>query len=73
MRMTMNLPGPLVSDVMSLSGESNRTAVIVKAIGEYARRLRREKLKGMRGARLIDPAYDVLANREMGVRAKRHG
>ncbi len=49
MRTTMNIPDDLLEDVMEISGAKTQTEAVTTALSEYARRLRREKLKNLRG------------------------
>jgi hypothetical protein len=49
MRTTLNLPDDLVSALVAETGEKNRTLIIRRSLEETLRRLRRNKLKGLRG------------------------
>lgn len=54
MRATLNLPDPLIHDLIRVSGEKKRTKAICLAIGEYIRRRRKEKLLSLSGKINID-------------------
>ncbi len=65
MRTTMNIPDDLLKDVMEISGAKNRTEAVKQALSDYARRLRRDKIKKLRGQKLIDDDFDVMHLREV--------
>ena len=54
MRATMNLPDPLIDDLLKVSGEKKKTRAICLAIEEYIRRRRKEKLLSLSGKINID-------------------
>ena len=64
MRTTINLPDELIEEVMELSGAKTRTEAITTALSNYARRLRRRKLKELRDSEVIDGDFDVMRLRE---------
>lgn len=49
MRMTLNVPDHLMSDLQKATGETNRTKLIRAALEEKLRRARRDQLLKLRG------------------------
>lgn len=49
MRATLNLPDPLINDLLKVTGERKKTKAICLAIEEYIRRRRKEKLLSLSG------------------------
>ena len=68
MRATLNIPDALVKDIFAITGERNKTALISKALEEYARTLRRRKLLSLKGKGGIASDFDAqaLRDRELG-------
>jgi len=48
-RATLNLPDPLINDLLKVTGERKKTKAICLAIEEYIRRRRKEKLLSLSG------------------------
>jgi len=49
MRATLNLPDPLIQDLLRVTGEKKKTKAISLAIEDYIRRKQREKLLSLSG------------------------
>ena len=49
MRTTLNLPDALMTELAALTGTSQKTEIIVMALREYERALRRKRLLQLRG------------------------
>jgi len=49
MRATLNLPDPLIKDLLRVTGEKKKTKAISLAIEDYIRRRRKEKLLSLSG------------------------
>jgi hypothetical protein len=49
MRATLNLPDPLIQDLLRVTGEKKKTRAISLAIEDYIRRRRKEKLLSLSG------------------------
>jgi hypothetical protein len=54
MRATLNLPDPLIEDLLKVSGQRKKTKAICLAIEDYIRRCRKEKLLSLGGKIDID-------------------
>jgi len=65
MRATLNLPDPLIDDLIQLSGEKKKTRAICLAIEEYIRRRRKEKLLSLSGKINIDLDWKKLEELEL--------
>ncbi len=59
MKATLNIPDSVIDEAQKLSDQKTRTAVIIKALTEYTRMLKREKLIGLRGMNLLADDFDV--------------
>jgi hypothetical protein len=65
MRATLNLPDPLIDDLIQVSGEKKKTRAICLAIEEYIRRRRKEKLLSLSGKINIDLDWKKLEELEL--------
>ncbi len=59
MRATLNIPDSLISEALELSDQKNKTALITKALTEYTRMLKREKLIKLRGQQILGDDFNV--------------
>ena len=60
MKATLNIPDSVIDEAQKLSDQKTRTGVIIKALTEYTRMLKREKLIGLRGMKLLADDFDVI-------------
>lgn len=65
MRATLNLPDTIIKELMNETGEKNRTRLIRTALEEMLKKIRREKLKSMRGKIDIDLDLNKLRKRDL--------
>lgn len=65
MRMTLNLPDDLVKELVSVTGEKNKTLLIRTALADMLKRIKREKLIEYRGEIEFDFDLDELRRRDM--------
>lgn len=65
MRATLNLPDPLIHDLLKVTGEKKKTRAICLAIEEYIRRRRKEKLLSLSGKINIDLDWKKLEELEL--------
>jgi hypothetical protein len=65
MRATLNLPDPLIDDLLMVTGEKKKTRAICLAIEEYIRRRRKEKLLSLSGKIDIDLDWKKLEELEL--------
>ncbi len=65
MRATINLPDPLIDDLLKVSGEKKKTRAICLAIEEYIRRRRKEKLLSLSGKINIDLDWKKMEETEL--------
>jgi hypothetical protein len=65
MRATLNLPDPLIDDLLKVTGEKKKTKAICLAIEEYVRRRRKEKLLSLGGKINIDLDWQKLEELEL--------
>jgi len=65
MRTTLNLPDDLVKELVSVTGEKNKTLLIRMALADMLKRIKREKLIEYRGKIEFDLNLDELRRREM--------
>jgi len=64
MRTTLNLPDALMTELAALTGTSQKTEIIVTALREYERALRRKRLLQLRGKpELLADDFDPAALR----------
>ena len=54
MRATLNIPDPLINDLIVETGEQNKTRLIKTALEEMLRTIRRKKLIEMNGKMELD-------------------
>ncbi len=64
MKATLNIPDKIIDEAQKLSDQKTRTAVIIKALQEYTRMLKREKLITLRGKKLLADNFDFTKLRE---------
>jgi len=64
MKATLNIPDTIIDEAQKLSNQKSRTAVIIKALEEYTRLLKREKLLSFRGKNLLADNFDFSKLRE---------
>ncbi|OGF65829.1 MAG: hypothetical protein A2Y62_19150 [Candidatus Fischerbacteria bacterium RBG_13_37_8] len=62
MRTTLDLSEKLVNELLELTGTKNKTKIIERAIEEYVRKLKREKIKQAYGKLKLQ--VDILKLRE---------
>jgi hypothetical protein len=62
MRATLNIPDKLMDELTLETGEKNKTRLIQLSLEEMLKKVKREKLKRLRGAITID--LDLKALRE---------
>jgi hypothetical protein len=62
MRATLNLPDTIIEELMRETGENNRTRLIKTALEQMLKKIKRDKLKKMRGK--IDFDLDLRELRE---------
>jgi len=65
MRATLNLPDPLIDDLLKASGQRKKTKAICLAIEEYIRRRRKEALLSLSGKIDIDLDWRKLEEQEL--------
>ena len=65
MRTTLNLPDDLVKELVSVTGEKNKTLLIRTALADMLKRIKREKLIEYRGKIELDLNLDELRRRDM--------
>ena len=65
MRATLNLPDPLIHNLIQVSGEKKKTKAICLAIEEYIRRRRKEKLLSLSGKINIDLDWKKMEELEL--------
>jgi hypothetical protein len=71
MRATLQIPDPLIQDLLRVSGEKKKTKAICVAIEDYIRRKRREKLLSLSGKIHIDSDWKEMEDRELkGMKAR---
>jgi len=63
MRTNIVLDDELVAEAMKLSGAKTKREVVEMALHDLVMRHRLRKLKELQGMELIDPDYDVIAER----------
>jgi len=65
MRTTLIIPDNLMNDLMGESGETNKTLLVCRALDEMLRRIRREKLKLLRGKLDLEVDLDALRKKDL--------
>jgi len=65
MRSTLNLPANLMNDIIKLSGINNKTKLIIIALEEYQKKLKRERILKMRGKLSLDINIQEMRKMEM--------
>ena len=59
MKATLNIPDTIIKDAQKYSDQKNRTALIIKALEEYTRLLKREKLLSFKGRNVLSDSFDI--------------
>ena len=67
MKATLNIPNSVIDEAQKLSNQKTRTAVIIKALQEYTRMLKREKLLSFKGKKLLADDFDFQKLRQCTV------
>jgi len=65
MRTTLIIPDNLMNDLMGETGETNKTLLVSRALDEMLRRIRREKLKLLRGKMDLDVDLEALRKKDL--------
>jgi hypothetical protein len=65
MRTTLIIPDDLMKDLMEETSEKNKTRLICRALEEMLQRVRREKLKELRGKIGLDIDLDTLRRKDL--------
>jgi metal-responsive CopG/Arc/MetJ family transcriptional regulator len=65
MRVTLNLPDPLIDDLIQVSGEKKKNKAICLAIEEYIRRRGKEKFLSLSGKINIDLDWKKMEELEL--------
>jgi len=63
MRTNIVLDDELVAEAMKLTGARTKREVVDLALRQLLYKERQQRLKKLRGSRLIDPGYDLLETR----------
>lgn len=71
MRATLNIPDELISEVQRLSGEKSKTKAIVKAMEEFIRQKKIQKLIALKGKVKIDYDWKKEEEQEIAAQKKR--
>ncbi|MFN3740322.1 MAG: type II toxin-antitoxin system VapB family antitoxin [Thermodesulfovibrionales bacterium] len=71
MRATLNIPDELLSEVQKLSGEKSKTKAIVKAMEEFIRQKKIQKLIALKGKVKIDYDWKKEEEQEIAAQKKR--
>ena len=71
MRVTVNMPDELISEVQKLSGEESKTRAITIAMQEFVRQQKIKKLIALRGKVQIDYDWKNEERTEMKTQGKR--
>ncbi len=73
MKATLNIPNSVIDEAQKLSNQKTRTAVIIKALQEYTRMLKREKLLSFKGKKLLADDFDFQKLREKEINEIHNG
>ena len=65
MRTTLNIPDDLMKNLMEETSEKNKTRLICQALEEMLQRVRREKLKKLRGKIELDIDLEALRKKDL--------
>ena len=63
MRTNIVIDDELMAEAMAATGARTKREVVEMALNELVMRHRQQRLKELRGSNLIDPDYDILAER----------
>ena len=63
MKITLDIPEPLIYEAIKLSNNKSKTAVIITALEDFIRKNRVQELKMFRGKVDLDIDLDKLRNR----------
>ena len=64
MKITVDIPNPLIDEAIKLSNHKSKTAVIITALEDFVRKNRLKELKKFRGKVALDIDLDKLRNRQ---------
>ncbi len=60
MRLTLNIDDEIINEAVKVSGIKNRTYLINLSVNEYLKKLKRDKIKSLRGKINLDINIDDL-------------
>ncbi|HDL65238.1 MAG TPA: type II toxin-antitoxin system VapB family antitoxin [Proteobacteria bacterium] len=64
MKITVDIPNPLIDEAIKLSNHKSKTAVTITALEDFVRKNRLKELKKFRGKVALDIDLDKLRNRQ---------
>jgi hypothetical protein len=64
MRTTLIIPDDLMTDLMKVTGETNKTLLVRRALEEMLHQLQRRNLKSLRGKLDLDIDLEALRKRD---------
>ncbi len=65
MRTTLIIPDELIKDLIEETGQTSKTDLVRRALEDLLQRVRREKLKQLRGKIKLDLDLDALRKRDL--------
>ena len=65
MRATLNIPDSLINELIIETGEKNKTKLIKNALEDMLRKIKRKKLKSLRGKIDLDIDLEKYRSRDM--------
>jgi hypothetical protein len=65
MRTTLIIPDNLMKDLMLVTGEKSKTALVCRSLEEMLQRVRRENLKRLRGKLSLDIDLETLRTKDL--------
>ncbi len=65
MRTTLIIPDELIKDLIEETGQTSKTDLVRRALEDLLQRVRREKLKQLRGKIRLDLDLDALRKRDL--------
>ncbi len=65
MRTTLIIPDELMKDLMEETGETSKTLLVCRSLEEMLQRVRREKLKRLRGQLDLDIDLEALRTKDL--------
>jgi len=65
MRTTLIIPDELMKDLMEETGETSKTVLVCRSLEEMLQRVRREKLKRLRGQLDLDIDLEALRTKDL--------